>query len=90
MQNKEKIITLFDNYTAIVSNAKYEAKHGKGIETLTPKQLLQRLPKTVSQGNTGNISENLLNKIRQVIYSLGWEKEITKNVYNNIMNSIKL
>ena len=90
MQNKEKIITLFDNYTAIVSNAKFEAKHEKGIETLTPKQLLERLPKTVAQGNTGNISENFLNKIRQVIYSLGWEKEITKNVYNNIMNSIKL
>ena len=33
----------------------------------------------------GNISENLLNEIRQIIYSLHREK-----VSNNIMNSIKL
>ena len=38
----------------------------------------------------GNTSENLLNEIRQIIYSLYQEKGITKKVYNNIMNSIKL
>ena len=38
----------------------------------------------------GNTSENLLNEIRQIIYSLYRGKEITKKVYNNIMNSIKL
>ena len=36
------------------------------------------------------MSGNLLNQIRQIIYSLYWAKEITKKVYNNIMNSIKL
>ena len=43
-----------------------------------------------SQLKTGNTSKNLLNEIRQIIYALHWEKEITKKVYNNIMNSIKL
>ena len=52
--------------------------------------MLQRLPIALAQVNTGNTSENLLNEIRQIIYSLHWAKEITKNVYNNIMNSIKL
>ena len=28
--------------------------------------------------------------MRQIIYSLYWEKYITKKVYNNIMNSIML
>ena len=30
-------MTLFDDYTAIVSKAKYEAKHGKGLKILTRK-----------------------------------------------------
>ena len=37
-----------------------------------------------------NTFENLLNEISKIIYSLYWAKEISKNVYNKIMNSIKL
>ena len=39
---------------------------------------------------SGNTSEELLNQIIHVIYSLHRKKEFTKEVYNNIMNSIKL
>ena len=60
------------------------------LKILTPKQMLQRLPIAVAQVKAGNASENLLNEIRQIIYSLYRAKEITKKVYNNIMNSIKL
>ena len=28
----------------MLSEAKYKAKHGKGLKILTPKQMLQRLP----------------------------------------------
>ena len=52
--------------------------------------MLQRLPIALAQVKVGNTSENLLNEIRQIIYSLYRAKEITKQVYNNIMNSIKL
>ena len=38
----------------------------------------------------GNNSESLLNEIRQIVYSLYRSKEITKKVYNNIINSIKV
>ena len=51
--------------------------------------MLQKLPIALAQVKAGNRSENLLNKIRQ-IYSLHGTKEITNNVYNNIINSIKL
>ena len=34
--------------------------------------------------------ESLLNEIRQIVYSLYRSKEITKKVYNNIINSIKV
>ena len=48
------------------------------------------LPIALAQVKAGNTSENLLNEIRQAIYSLYREKEVTKKVYNNIMNSITL
>ena len=50
----------------------------------------QKLPITIAQVKAGNISENLLNEIRQIIYSLHRANEITKKVYNNKMDSIKL
>ena len=61
----------------------------KLIKILTPKQMFQRLAIVLAQVKAGNTSENLLNEIRQTIYSLSRAKEITKKVLN-IMNSIKL
>ena len=52
--------------------------------------MLQRLPIVLSQVKAGNTSENLLNEIRQVTYSLYRAKEINKKVYKNIMNSISI
>ena len=49
--------------------------------------MLQRLPIALAQLTAGNTSENLLNEIRQIICYLYCAKEITKEVYNNIMNS---
>ena len=57
---------------------------------LTTKQMLQILRKALAQVKAGNTSENLLNEIRQIIYSLYRTKEITEKLYNNTMNSIKL
>ena len=75
----------------MVPEAKNKSIHGEGFKTLTTKQMPQRLPIALVQVKTaGNTSENLLNEIRKFIYSLYQTKEITKNVYNNIMNSIKL
>ena len=80
----------FNNYSKIVFETKYKTKYGEGLKTLTPKQMLQRLPIALTQVKAGNTSENLLNEISQIIYSLYQAKEITKKVYKNIMNSIKL
>ena len=41
------------------------------------------------QIKAGNGFENLLNQIRQIIFSFYRAKEINKKVCNNIMNSIK-
>ena len=43
--------------------------------------MLQRLPIALAQVKSGNNSENLLNEIRQIVYSLYQSKEITEKVY---------
>ena len=63
---------------------------GKGLKILIPTQMLQRSLIALAQVKAGNTSENVLNSIRQIICSLHQEKEVTKKLYNNIMNSIKL
>ena len=62
----------------------------KQLKILTPNQMLKRLPIALAQVKAGNNSESLLNEIRQIVYSLYRSKEITKKVYNNIINSIKV
>ena len=52
--------------------------------------MLQRIPTARAQVKAGNTSEKLINEIRQIKYSLYREKDITKKVYNNITNSIKI
>ena len=50
--------------------------------------MLQKLPIALAQVNAGNNSENSLNEIRQIIYSLYQSKEISKKVCNNLMKSL--
>ena len=44
-----------------MSEAKYEAKYGKGLKILTSKQTLQRLPIALARLKDGSSSENLRN-----------------------------
>ena len=68
---------------------KLKVDKGTRLKILTPKQMLQRLPIALTQVKAGNNSENLLNEIRQIVYSLYQSKEITKKVYNKIIKSIQ-
>ena len=89
-KSREAVIKLFNNCSLIVSEAKYKTKHGKELKILTPKQMLQISPVALEKVKACNISENLLNETRKIIYFLFKAKEINKKVDNNIMNSIKL
>ena len=79
--SRQKIIDLFTNYSKIKSESIYRSKHdktkGKGLKILTYKQMFQRLPIALAQVKAGNNSESLLNKIRQIVYSLYQSKQIT-------------
>ena len=89
---RNETIKFYDDYSLMMSEAKTKSKQnetkGKGLKILTPKQMLQRLPIALAQVKAGNNSENLLNEIRQIIYSLYQSKEITKKVYNHLMKSL--
>ena len=50
-------------------------RHGKELKKSTSKEMFQRLPTALAQIKTGNTCENLLNKIRQIIYSLHQARE---------------
>ena len=63
-------------------------QEGKGLKILTPNQMLSRLPITLAQLKAGNNSEKLKNEIRQLLYSLYHSKNMTKQVYNNLINYI--
>ena len=85
---RNEVIKFYDDYSLMMSEAKYRATKGTGLKILTPKQMLQRLPIELAQVKAGNNSESLLNEIRKIVYSLYQSKQITKKVYNNIIKSI--
>ena len=91
VKGREMVLTAFKSGIFQVSK---ESQEGKGmnerLKILTPNQMLKILPIALAQVKAGNNSESLLNEIRQIVYSLYRSKEITKKVYNNIINSIKV
>ena len=91
VQGREMVLKAFQSGIFQVSK---ESQEGEGanemLKILTPNQMLKRLPIALAQVKAGNNSESLLNEIRQIVYSLYRSKEITKKVYNNIINSIKV
>ena len=91
VNGREMVLNAFKSGIFQVSK---ESQKGEGVnemlKILTPNQMLKRLPIALAQVKTGNNSESLLNEIRQIVYSLYRSKEITKKVYNNIINSMKV
>ena len=87
-KGRNEAIKFYDDCSLMMSEPKTKANTGKGLKILTPKQMLQRLLIALTQVKAGNISQNLINEIRQIIYSLYQSKVISKKVYNNLMKSL--
>ena len=77
-KTRNSVIEFFDDYSSVVSKAKLKATKGTGLEILTSKQMLQKLPIALAQVKAGNNLDNLLNEIRQIVYSLYQSKESLK------------
>ena len=55
---------MFNDHSKSMSRNICYSKLGKGIKILTPKQILQRLPKALAQIKAGNNLKSLINEIR--------------------------
>ena len=91
MSKEEKEIEKPDVIVEIVEEMfkfNKQNQEGKGIKILTPNQMLSRLPISLAQLQAGNNSEKLKNEIRQLLYSLYRSKNMTKQVYNNLIKPI--
>ena len=75
---KIKILNKYQDYSFLLYEAKYKVKYRKGLKILTSKQMLQRPLIALAQGKAGNASGNLLNEIKQTIYSLYQAKKLLK------------
>ena len=67
----------------------YEELSGSGLQILTNKPMLNRLPILLAQIQAGNNSNKLKNEARQILYSLYRSKVLTKTVYNNLIKAIR-
>ena len=65
-------------YGSIILEVKIKAIEGKGLKILTSKQMVHRLPIALAQVKAGNNSVSLLNKIKQIVYSLYQSKKLLK------------
>ena len=91
MPKKERKIEKSDNIVKIVKRVlkfNKQKQSGEGIKILTPNQMLSRLPITLALLEAGNNSNKLKNEIRQLLYSLYRSKNVTKQVYNNLIKHI--
>ena len=79
------LLSFCDDYSLMVSEANHKATKGIRLKILTPKQMLQIIRKVLAQVKAGNNSENLLNEIRKMVFSLFQSKKITRKVYNSII-----
>ena len=84
-QNLNKIISVVEKIINFNNKLK-----DKGLKILTLKQMFQKLPIVLAQIKDGNTFEDWLNEIRKIIYYLYRANEVDRNVYNNIINSIKV
>ena len=69
-------------------NKEVQKQQGRGLNILTPNQMLSRLSIALAQLNAENNSEKLKNKIRQLLYSLYRSKKLTKQIYKSLIDII--
>ena len=70
------------------SAAQERNQQGSGLQPLTPNRMLGRSPTSSALLKAGKNSENIKNKIKQLLYSLYFLKKLTKKIYNNLINTI--
>ena len=84
IEDPESIIEIFEE----ILKFNQQKQEGQGIKILSPNQMLSRLSISLAQLQAGNNSEKLKNEIRQLLYSFYRSKNMTKQVYNNLIKPL--
>ena len=63
-------------------------QRGQRLKILTPSQMFNRLPNSLTQSKAENNSGKLKSEIRQLLYSLYRSKKLTKNIYKSLIDII--
>ena len=71
-----------------ILNFNKQKQEGQAIKILTPNQMLSRLSISLAKLEAGINSKKLKKEIRQLLYSLYHSKNMTKQVYNNLIKHI--
>ena len=72
-ENPKKVVNIVEkilNFNKLQKIKGHNSDIAKRIKILFSKQMLQKLSIALAEVKTGNTSENLLNEIRQIVYSL--------------------
>ena len=86
-ENKNKLVNVINSgLKDLKEEIKEMSEEERKIEK--PDKMLSRLPISLAQLKAGNNSEKLKNEIRQLLYSLYRSKNMTKQVYNNLIKPI--
>ena len=85
---KNKQLKPLANIVEKIFNDATNNQQGQGLKTMTPKQIILRLPILLAQLKAGNNSQKLTNEIRQIVYLLYRSKQLSKIIYNSLMSNI--
>ena len=91
MSEEEREIEKPDKIVKIVKKIlkfNKEKQKGQSLKVLTPSQIFSRLPISLAQLKAGNNPVKLKNEIRQILYSLYRSKNLSKQVYHNLIKHI--
>ena len=90
ISHRQKMFEIF-NYLGEIFNGptgEESVSRGKGLKTLRPNPMISRLTISLAQLKAENNSEKLKNEIRQLLYFLYRSEKLTKEIYNNLINTI--
>ena len=87
-RRKSVIVTISRLERRIKKGNKEEPEIGKGLKIMTPRQMITRLPILLAHKQADNNSQKLNIEIRQIVYSLYRSKNLSKTIYNHLINGI--
>ena len=85
-EKQPEIIDMFELGTE--ESAEQKNQQGQGVKILSKQQMITRLPVLLAKLQVRNNSQKLKNEIRQLLHFLYRSKNLSKTIYNILINTI--